>query len=292
MGEPIRTERPPRLQATFAVLALVLVASCSDIQPPTMPALPSASGAHTPGRIVWIDLLTADFEEAEAFYGPLFGWTFQKTTDPDYRSISLGDEPVAGMIERDEQDNEAEAIWLTYLSVPNVNRASQEAKSSLGRVLMKPQEAPERGRVSVVADSDHAIVVLLRASGGDPAASPVRDGEFLWADLWTHDLKGAARFYKKVAGLEVKTVKKRDGSTQHLLVKDGVATAGLVKLPWKEVQANWLPYVKTADVAATARKAVQLGGKVLLQSKNTAVIQDPEGGAIGIQSKAPKGDPR
>ena len=102
MGEPIRTERPPRLQATFAVLALVLVASCSDIQPPTMPALPSASGAHTPGRIVWIDLLTADFEEAEAFYGPLFGWTFQKTTDPDYRSISLGDEPVAGMIERDE----------------------------------------------------------------------------------------------------------------------------------------------------------------------------------------------
>ncbi len=293
MGDLRKPEHPSRRWWRSAAIMLVLATGCSEIDPPLLPALPTSPGsAHTPGRIVWIDLLTADMNEAEAFYGPLFGWTFQKTADDEYRTITSGTKPIGGLIERDEQDSEGEAIWLMYLSVSDVDRASREAASALGRVLLKPQWAPDRGRVSVITDGEGAPIALLHASKGDPAPAPAQVGEILWVDLWTHDTKAAARFYKRVAGLDVATVQEPDGSTQTLLGRSGVVTGGLVKLPWKDVTANWLPYVRVADVTATARRAAGLGGKVIAQTKEAAILQDPEGGAIGIQSRASKGDAR
>lgn len=269
-----------------AAIALLLVTGCSEIEPPLLSALPAASPpAYTPGRIVWADLLTSDMERAEEFYGPLFAWTFKRVAE-DYVLATGNGGPVAGFVEND-QDDEGEAIWLPYLSVPDVDRASREAASALGRVLMKPKAAPTRGRVSIVTDGEGAPIVLLHSYNGDPANVPAPLGSILWYDLWTHDPAAAARFYEKVAGLEVKSVKERDGSVHRVLGRDGVATGGLLKLPWENVKSNWLPYVHVEDVAATARRAVQLGGKVLAQNKDTAVLQDPEGAAIGIQSRQP-----
>lgn len=272
-----------------AVIALFVTTACSEIEPPLLPALPAASPpTFTAGRIVWVDLLTADIPEAERFYGALFGWRFQKSAADDYRTILSGAGPVGGLVEGD-QDDEGEAIWLAYLSVPDVDRASRHAASALGRVLMKPRDAPDRGRVSVVTDGEGAPIVLLKSYNGDPPQSPAQLGQVLWVDLWTHDTTAAKKFYDKVAGLQAKNVKAADGSTRVVFGRGNVVTGGLVKLPWKDVNANWLPYVRVADVAATARRAAQLGGKVLAQTKDGAILQDPEGAAIGIQSRQPKG---
>lgn len=270
-----------------ALVALLLAAGCSEIEPPLLPALPATSPpSFTAGRIVWADLLTSDMDRAEKFYGPLFAWTFDKTKADDYRLAIGNGGPVAGFVESD-QDDEGESIWLPYLSVPDVVRSSREAASALGRVLMKPKNAPDRGRISVITDGEGAVTVLLQSFNGDPPRLPTQLGGILWWDLWTHDPKAAARFYAKVADLKVKTVKEPDGSTQHVLGRGDTATGGLLKLPWKDAKSNWLPYVKVDDVAATARRAAQLGGKVIAQTKDAAILQDPEGAAIGIQSHAP-----
>lgn len=274
------------------VVTAALTVGCDNIEPPLLPALPaSANPSYAPGQIVWTDLLTADLARAEAFYGPLFGWTFEPTADPDYHMVRAGGSPVAGLIERDQEDA-GEALWLVYLSVPDVSRASRAAAGRMGRILMKVQNAPDRGHVSLITDGEDAPLVLLRSANGDPERTAVPVGGILWYDLWTHDPTESARFYHDVAGLETKTIETRDGATETLLGRDGRVTGGLVKLPWKDVGANWLPYVRVDDVADTARRAARLGGRVLAQTEDVAIVQDPEGGAIGIQSRPHGGTPQ
>lgn len=272
-----------RSRLGWAVAVILLVAGCSEIEPPLLPALPATSPpSYTAGRIVWADLLTSDIEAAEQFYGPLFAWTFEKTKADDYRLVAADGGSIAGFVEND-QDGEGEAIWLPYLSVPDVDRSSREAASALGRILMKPKNAPDRGRVSVVTDGEGAVIVLLQSFNGDPPPRPTPLGGILWWDLWTHDPSAAARFYGKVAGLKTETLERKDGSTRQVLGRGTTVTGGLVKLPWDDAHSNWLPYVRVDDVAATTRRAVQLGGTVIARTEDTAVLQDPEGAALGIQ---------
>ncbi len=39
---------------------------------------------HTNGAPCWIDLMTSDAEKAKAFYGELFGWTFETGDQEKY----------------------------------------------------------------------------------------------------------------------------------------------------------------------------------------------------------------
>jgi len=254
-------------------------------QIPRLPPITSSPSPHTPGRIVWIDLLTPDPEEARAFYGPLFDWTFEVGKDETTTTIFRGEKPVAGMISHDVDADRPAAVWLASLSVVDVDAATRGATSVLGRVLVKPQEAPDRGRLDVVIDAENTPIALLRSSTGDPPAAPARNGEILWMDLWTNDPTGAARFYRRVAGLEVTSIPGADGSPRRVLRRGRTITGGLVELPWPGVRANWLPYVRVADVPATANRARSLGGKVLLETPDVAILQDPRGGALGIQSR-------
>jgi predicted enzyme related to lactoylglutathione lyase len=65
---------------------------------------------------------------------------------------------------------------------------------------------------------------------------------------------------------------------------------GLMPIPShaKGMPPAWFPYVTVDNVEATAKQAVQLGGKVLVEPKDIpevgrfAVIQDPQGAAISI----------
>ncbi len=278
-----------RTWIAILLVATALTGGCENVEPPLLPALPErANPSYSPGQIVWTDLLTSNLMRAEAFYGPLFGWTFEPTADVDYHMVRSGNVPVAGIIERD-QENEGEAIWLIYLSVPDVSLASRAAAGRMGRILMKVRYAPDRGAVALITDGEDAPLVLLRSANGDPVRDDVPVGGILWYDLWTHDPNESARFYHDVAGLETKSITARNGATETILGRDGKATGGLVKLPWKDVRSNWMPYVRVTDVAGTARRATELGGRVLAQTKDAAILQDPEGGAIGIQVRPQRG---
>lgn len=284
----MRVGRHLRWRATAALAGLTaLVAACEPALPKLQP-IASNTGQYTPGRIVWVDLLTPSLEGSKAFYGPLFDWTFQTGADGSSATILRGDIPVGGMIGHDQEGDDPTAIWLSSLSVENVDKATAGAASALGKTVVKPQPAPDRGRVSVVVDSENAPIALLRSSTGDPKPRPARVGEILWADFWTNDPTAAARFYHRVAGLDVASVREPDGTRKRVLRRDDTIVGGLVDLPWKDVEPNWLPYVRVSDVAATARHAASLGGKVLLQGKNVGILQDPQGAAIGIQAREEK----
>lgn len=114
-------------------------------------------------------------------------------------------------------------------------------------------------------------------------------GQFVWYELQTTDVGGARKFYPRFTGWG--TQKFDDDYTMWTI--DGVPFAGLFRLAREQgIPPNWMPYVETDDVDATARQATALGGKVLHGPADVpgagrfAVLQDPQGAVIGIYKSA------
>jgi uncharacterized protein len=115
------------------------------------------------------------------------------------------------------------------------------------------------------------------------------NGRFVWFDLMTSDLQGAKTFFGDLIGWKLKSF---GGDYDMWTASDGQEIGGLMKLPDEARAAgappHWIGYVQTSDVDATARRAQQLGGKVLVPGTDIpnvgrfAVLSDPQGAAFAV----------
>ena len=113
----------------------------------------------------------------------------------------------------------------------------------------------------------------------------------MWCELMTTDSAAADSFYRKVVGW-TSTPFAPDGSYTVFNNAAGGGVGGVMKLPDDAKRAgtppNWMMYVGTPNVDATALKVAQLGGRVLRQPENIAnagrfaVVQDPFGATFGL----------
>jgi predicted enzyme related to lactoylglutathione lyase len=250
------------------------------------------TNAITPGKVVWADLVTADVDVARRFYTEVFGWKAQGAAGADYVELWDGEEAIASIAAYEEPAAEGEARWLVSLSVADVDAAASRIERANGQVLEAPQELPDRGRLAVVADHQGAVLMLLRASGGDPEDAGVRPGSWGWAELWTRDVGRAIEFYGSVFGYDSKTLRGEDGQDRTVLASGGKVRAAVVPIPWEKVEPNWLPYVPVENARETLAKVEAAGGRVLLTTDDVdiepgepfaAIVADPTGGVFGIQ---------
>lgn len=257
-------------------------------------ALPPLNVAPTqlasPGNFVWFDLVTDDVAVSRSFYGALFGWTFRSTgsSASDYTVVSLGQRDIGGML-RPEAALVPRARWISLMSVTDPSAAAQLTVARGGKVLVAPAAVPQRGTHALLADAEGAVFGVLRSSTGDPADTPVPDGDFFWVDLFSRDPARAAAFYRELAGYEVYPSElEAPGGARLVLAAGGLARAGVAPLPRPDLRPGWLPYVLVADVAAATQRAVAAGGRVLLAPRpdvldsQLAVVADPRGGVIGL----------
>ena len=73
---------------------------------------------HTNGAPCWIDLMTSDAEKAKAFYGELFGWTFETGDQEKYGGYIMAakdGKSVAGIMQKQEDQAGLPDVWSTYL---------------------------------------------------------------------------------------------------------------------------------------------------------------------------------
>jgi predicted enzyme related to lactoylglutathione lyase len=245
------------------------------------------------GKLVWVDLLTTDIEKAAAFYTSVFGWQSDTASDETYIELSH-DHRLLGSIVRFESDeaSEGDARWLVSISVPDVDVVAGMVADNGGEILEAATDLPNRGRYAVVSDAQGAVLMLLRATGGDPVDnSPVPD-EWAFAELWTNDVEAAVNFYRAVIGYDVHRLPSRSGEQRSVLGTDGTARATVVQLPWDDVEPNWLPYITVASVTSTLQRIVDAGGTVLVRSDDSdqagtaAIAMDSTGGVFAIQRLA------
>lgn len=113
-----------------------------------------------------------------------------------------------------------------------------------------------------------------------------RLGGVLSADIAVPEHEREVRFYSRVLGTGERPLW-QDGSLLNdrgiPIIGLGARTAAHERLP-----VQWMPHIQVADVGASARRAVELGGTELMHSRDAegrsqwAVLQDPNGAAFGV----------
>ena len=79
-----------------------------------------------------------------------------------------------------------------------------------------------------------------------------------------------------------------EGYRYVVLEQAGLPRAAVVEAPMKRIDPLWVPYVRVEDAGRTAALARRLGGRVLLQNDDAAIILDPRGAAFGVQRWSPR----
>lgn len=273
----------------LAVLAATILAACASTGSTAAPA--SRPSSPSGGRFVWQDLVTTDAAAARRFYGALLGWEFGETTRAGrpYLIARTSAGPVGGLVDvRDIKD--AASQWVSYVSVPDLDRTVQQVQAAGGKVIAPPATT-EAGRASVVIDPQGAALGLLNPTIDVPAdpAAPVT-AHFFWREYLAQDATKALDFYKSLLGFDAASTDARLG-LEYFVLRGDRPRAGLFQIPAaaSNVRPNWLPYVLVDDPSALAMKVAGLGGRVLLQpsadrrNSTLAIVADPTGGVVALQ---------
>jgi uncharacterized protein len=254
-------------------------------------AAPDAAQSKPAGEFVWHDLVTENPAASRTFYGALFGWTFEAGDgiDPGYTIIKQDGRPIGGIvIPKREPGTEAIAQWLAYVVVNDVDKTATAFREAGGRIFRGPLNARKDLRVAVVADAQGAPIGLASRGPDFPEERPPAMNRWLWMDYVARDPAAALKFYGEVVGFTHEVYEQRDNFTYYLLTTDR-PRAGLFRSPWDRDTSAWLPYVRVADPAAMAARAVELGGRIALQPRpevrngSLAIVVDPAGAAVALQ---------
>lgn len=252
-----------------------------------------AETVQRPGAVVWMDLLTDDVAAAARFYSDVFGWDVEISPDGTYAYATLGGLPVAAIAAFENDLGEVDGLWLPSIAVGDVAEASVDVAANGGSVLEPPEDLAGRGRYVLVADPTGAVLMLLRASGGDPEPAEAVN-RWLWSELWTNDVPAATAFYEAVLGYRTVAVRDSDGSTYQVMGRDQRPYASVVESPLPDVEPAWLAYLLVDDVDATARRVLDSGGAVLVPpqkdgfNEDIAIVADPTGGVFALQQRGAK----
>ena len=251
--------------------------------------------SYTQGTPNWVDLQTSDQDAAKAFYAGLFGWSYDDQPMGEgqvYSMAMLGGHQVAAISSQPAEMAAAGAppMWNTYLAVDSVDDATAKVEAAGGKVAMAPFDVMDAGRMSFILDPSGAAVALWQAGEHIGATLVNEPGTLTWNELITSD-QGVFSFYTAVAGLTAAIEDMGDGQP-YAVFKAGEAPVGGSMLPQAPgVPNHWHVYFGTADADATAAKAAELGGSVVVPPFDTpvgriAVLSDPQGAMFSVIKNA------
>ena len=282
-----------------ALMVAVLLTACAAINLPPVSETPT--NLQLSGKIVWYDLITDTPEASQRFYGELFGWQYEEVggryglgDDINYTLIRHKGRLIGGMINENKlQRNEELSQWIVLMSVSNIQAAVVKVEAAGGVIYTPPTELAGRGWISVVADPQGAILALLESSTGDPMDRKPRVGDFLWTEVWVNNVDAATDFYGSLAGYDSETEVLDDDLNYRILGSKNKPRIGLVKNPIPEIDPVWVSYIRVADPAAIVARVEELGGRVLIDTRDrevggqVALIADPSGAVVAIQTWDP-----
>ena len=279
-----------RLLKSVGLPILLVLASAAGADERVSPVTLEPTNQSHPGKVIWMDLVTHDVRRASDFYRQVFGWAIRLNEDGGFAEAFYRGRPVASFARYEADAPEDAAQWLVSISVPDVDAAAAAARQQGGEVLEGPERLKDRGRWALISDSRGALLIFLKASGGDPPDEAASANEWLWAELWTDDPGAAVEFYESVVGYKSVEARESDGGELRILGRDGVARATVVKSPWEEVKPNWLAYLLVDDLAATLDAVELNGGEILVPPAaagdgDVAIVADPTGGVFALQNR-------
>jgi len=106
------------------------------------------------------ELMVSNPEKARAFYGKLFGWSFDADSMPGYTLINAGHEPSGGLFQR--PDPAPAPCVNVYFKVADIETTLNAAKSEGAKVLVPRTEIPGVGYFAIFADPEGIPVGIMQ----------------------------------------------------------------------------------------------------------------------------------
>ena len=237
----------------------------------------------------WVDLGTKDPAAARKFYATLFGWDIHVSPDPQYggygRALVDGQD-VAGIGPTMSPDQPS--AWSVYVGTEDADALSKKVLAAGGQVVMPAFDVGDQGRMAVFADPTGAVLSTwqpITMAGFQTEGA----NAFSWAELNARAVDKALPFYREVFGWTLKPSASPDFAYTEFLV-DGVSIAGATEMSGMapaDMPNYWLVYFGVDDVDAATRRAVEAGGKAMLEPMDfpggrMSMIADPQGAIFGL----------
>ena len=255
--------------------------------------------SYAPGIPSWVDVMVTKRSEGTAFYGALFGWTFEDSTDPEsgaviYTNCFSNGHMVCGLMEMspEMQSGGMPPVWGTYIATADADETAQRVTAAGGTVMMPPMDVMDVGRMAVFADPTGAVLGLWQAKTHKGAELVNEPGGFCWNELDTRDTTAASAFYEAVFGWKSEAM---EGPMEYFEWKlDGETIGGMMPMPGEmpaAVPPFWLVYFAVENCDGTLEKLADLGGSVMagpmdIPAGRFAVVMDPAGAAFAVMQLA------
>ncbi len=248
--------------------------------------------SYAPGTPNWVDLSTPDQEAAAAFYGPLFGWTFDPGENPEetggYLSAMLREQPVGGVM-RIMQEGQPPA-WSTYVSVEDADATMEAVKANGGTVAIEPMDVLDIGRMGFFIDPTGAFCGIWQPKTFKGAGLVNEPGAFSWNELETRDTEAAKAFYGAVFGWSFEDHEMPGMGTYTEWKRGESPIGGMADIDGRvpdEVPAHWMVYFAVDDTDAAVEQVKGGGGEVRfgpvdIPAGRFAMVADPFGAAFAV----------
>jgi len=270
---------------------------------------------YIPGVPCWVDIALPDPDAGAAFYGGLFGWTFDDVTpagSPQRYAIANRPGGAVGGLGGPSTDG-ARPAWQTYVRVADADETAARVSAAGGRVLYAPNDVGPAGRMATFADPGGARFSVWQAAARHGADVVNEHGSVNFNQLHTRDPRRAEAFYGAVFGWELLGVgdasmwalaaygdfleRRRPGMREQMAemgaperFEDVVAslTAGDDDGP-----DHWSVVFGIDDADAAAERTKALGGTVLVEPLDapwvrTTVLSDPWGATFTASKFVPE----
>ena len=253
-----------------------------------MPA-PTPRPDYPTGVPCWIDLEPPDIDAATAFYGAVFGWSFEDRLPPDapgrYVVATIDGLTVAALGTPTEGGGPG---WHTYIAVDDAEASFRRAGDAGATIISAPQDAGPAGASAVIADPAGAEIRLWQQRRTRGAQLVNTHGTWNWSNLHTPDPAGVEAFYGGIFGWELATVDaggpeytrmwRRPGygeylaSTVNPTIFEDQARAGVPPgfadaVGWliEDTPPRWEVTFTVDDVDAAASRIADLGGSIITE---------------------------
>jgi uncharacterized protein len=240
---------------------------------------------YEPGTPSWVDIGAPDVEKASAFYGGLFGWTFEPAGPVEetggYGLFKLRGKDVAGV--GPQMDTSQPPYWSTYVSVADVEATLARVEVDGGTIVVPAMDVMEAGRMAIFTDPNGAQLSIWQPKQTIGAELVNEPGAFCWAEVTCSDPHAASNFYERLFNWQPSTMD-MGGAEYTLFMLGGNRVAGLMQ---RDGAARWNVTFAVADCEAAVAKATELGGSVLREPTDLpvgrfAVVADPDGADFGV----------
>jgi predicted enzyme related to lactoylglutathione lyase len=113
-----------------------------------------------PNPFVHIELSTTDTAKAKAFYGKLFRWNMEDVPmgQDTYTMIQVGEGTGGGLMKHPVPG--APSMWLPYVEVDDIKKATEQAKSLGAKIVQDVTEVMGMGSLSIFTDPTGAALGL------------------------------------------------------------------------------------------------------------------------------------